>query len=753
MKYQVVEAQSFWDCVHSMRRDEQRYLAALMKTLTELRRQPFKNSKLHTHGVGEARNGKKIYASDVGGGKGGRGDRRVVWQLFNRTIVTLLYGNHKIYDRAKRMRIEFDPQQQAYTIIEKEAGSGFDLIYPRDRNLAGKLFMAWTDKELQSFGFPDAMVKHLRRLETDDDLLDLENELGAHFERCFNLVAHGHPDGALAAASLLAEIEEDPVPPETTDEDREVERHLQEDTMAPWFTRTEPEYLAEIMGRPIEDWMIFLHPDQRNAVRRRYSGPARVRGSAGTGKTVVGLHRAVWLAKRNRDLRRERQAQLMGTFEETEPVLFTTYIRSLSPVLEALYLRMPGALAGEVEFDNLHKLALGLCRRMGESTGINTKKVDEAFSAAYARIIVPDSPLGHKGLSKQYLSDEVTAVIKGRALETVDEYRAVARTGRKAPLGRRQRAQVWELREAWDEEMAARGVVDFPDIILKALRHARRLEAPRYSAIIVDEAQDLTLAGLKFLRALVNAPHPDRDRPDGLLILGDGAQRIYPGGYTLRQAGVEVRGRTTVLDVNYRNTTPIVEAAMAVAGGADIEDLGEVYRRKDQPAETAREGPTPRLIRARDPDDQIDRIVGLIREMAASDDPIHPGDTAVLAPWNNHVNKIMRVLKGLRIPVQDLRYYNGQPNEMVKVGTYYRAKGLEFKAVFLPYLNLGMFPRKPKKGMTPEEAEEVRNLDLSALFVAMTRARDVLVLIHNGNPSDALAPVLQRFEVHSDRDS
>ncbi len=749
MSYQVVEAQSFWDSVHAMRQDDNRHKAALVDTIGELRRQPFQNSKLSTHQVGEAGNGKKIYASDVAGRKS---NRRVVWQLFSQTIVLFLYGSHRIYDRIKRMRVEFDPEEQAYIIVEREPVSGVDKRYHQHRDKAGKLFMAWTDNELRSFGLPDRMISNLRLLDSDDDLLNLDRELGdKYFERCYNLVAHGHPDGEEAAVSMIAEVEEDPTPPETTEEDREVERHLQEDNMAPWFTRTEPEYLAEIMDHPIEDWMIFLHPDQRKVVRRRLSGPARVRGAAGTGKTVVGLHRAVWLAKRNQRLRLEREDQLFGERDSIKPVLFTSYIRSLSPVLESLYLRMPGARAGEVDFRNVDNLALRFCRRNREDIQIDLRAVNEAYDTAYKQTVAKDSPLGNKRFSKQYLRDEVTHVIKGRALESPEEYLAVARTGRKAPLGRLQRAQVWRLREAWDAEMEQRGVVDFPDIILKALHHARRLEEPPYSAVIIDEAQDLTLAGLQFLRALVNAPHPDRDRPEGLLILGDGAQRIYPGGYTLRQAGVEVRGRTTVLAVNYRNTTPIVNAAVAVAGGCDIDDLEETYRREEQLAEVARQGPRPRLVRARDPDDQINRIAEIIRQMASWDNPIEPGDTAVLAPWNREVNTAAKLLRTRSLKVQKLDKYDGRPNRMVKVGTYDRAKGLEFKAVFLPYLNLGMFPRKAKKWISADENEELRNLDLSRLFVAMTRARDVLVLLHNGEPSEALLPALERLDVQDSR--
>lgn len=746
MEYQVVEAQSFWDCVDTMRNDTARYKAALMDTLVELRRKPFQNPKLTTHGVGEASNGKKIYASDVGGRAS---DRRVVWQLFNRTILLLLYGNHKVYDRIKRMRVDFDPGVRAITIFEKAPDSNVDRTYQHQRERSGKLFAAWTDGELLAYGFPPDMVEHLRGLNSDAEFLELEGQIGArYFNPAFNLIAYGHPAGE-AAASLIIELEEDPKPPEVTEEDREAERHLQHDTMASWFTRTEPEYLAEVMGRPIEDWMIFLHPDQRNAVRRNYKGPARVRGPAGTGKTVVGLHRAVWLARRNLAQREERSGQLAGTTDRVLPVLFTTFINSLPPVLESLYLRMPGALSGEVEFANVNKLATRLCYESGKSPRFDSRAVREAFDAAYARIVTPRSPLDRRGLSKRYLVEEVNAVIKGRALESLDEYRAIERTGRRAPLGRNQRKQVWELREAWDQDMAARRVMDFPDQILAALDYARRLPEPRYSAIVVDEAQDLTLAGLQLLRALVNAPNHDHDRSDGLLVLGDGAQRIYPGGYTLRQAGVEVRGRTTVLDVNYRNTSHIIGAALAVAGEIDVVDLGEDYRRSDQLAGTIREGPRPLLIRARDSDDQVREIARWIREMEALEDPIMAGDTAVLVPWNRQAKTAERLLKGRGLGVQMLDRYDGRSNALVKVGTYHRGKGLEFKAVFLPYLNLGLFPPRPKRGISPEEADEAHSLEMSALFVAMTRARDLLVLLYNGAPSEAIQPVVDRFEMRS----
>src|SRR3546814_1416266 len=143
--------------------------------------------------------------------------------------------------------------------------------------------------------------------------------------------------------------------------------------------------------------------------------------------------------------------------------------------------------------------------------------------------------------------------------------------------------------------MDKRGTIDFVDVVRRARDHARRRPSPMFRAAIIDEAQDLSLIGLQLIRALVNGPE-GRDLPDGLLVVGDGAQRIYAGGFTMRQAGAEVRGRTTVLRTNYRNTSEIIRAAMAVAGDAAVDDIGEEYRRGGADAEAVRGGARPALL-------------------------------------------------------------------------------------------------------------------------------------------------------------
>ncbi|MGE0309648.1 MAG: 3'-5' exonuclease, partial [Acidimicrobiia bacterium] len=479
------------------------------------------------------------------------------------------------------------------------------------------------------------------------------------------------------------------------------------------------------------DWMVFLHPDQRQAATPRHSGPARARGSAGTGKTVVALHRAAELARR------------FDEEGEQGQILFTTFIKNLPPVFESLFQRLPAVPADRVEFINVDKLAFRICSDAGDRPTIDPRMVEAAYASAFKTVVKPGSPLD--GFSREYLRAEITAVIKGRGLKTIDDYLGVERTGRKTRFTEAQRRQAWQLRTDWDSQMAARNTIDFADIVVRARDHARRLTAPRYRAAIIDEAQDLTLVGLQLIRALVNGPQGG-DRPDGLFIVGDGAQRIYAGGFTLRQAGVDVRGRTTVLKINYRNTRQIITAAMAVAGNLMVDDLGDKERRGDASTGTQRDGIKPVLKGCDSHDDELAFVIRQIQDLT-TDDNVSLGDLAIAVATNDEAKRVREALDREGIANQALESYDGRPNNAVKVGTHFRIKGLEFKVVYLPFLGAADFPRAQRPGQDGVEYAEQRDLAISQLFVAMTRARDGLFLTFTGHPSDVLGPGIDAFEV------
>ena len=654
--------------------------------------------------------------------------------LFRRgSMYVFWFADHHdaAYERAGRAQFVINPSTEFMGFVEPvESDGGREAPTPRAAApVAAERgpFDHWRSDELEAAGLTSTEVGQLRALRSDTELCDLESRgwTEERIEFAIDLLEFT-PEEWAARGTVEQEA--------AASEERlrqAVERFGALAGLSPFFSEDE---LVRIAAAPIEDWMMFLHPDQRSIVDRQYSGPARVRGAAGTGKTVVVLHRAAALSKRYRH-------------DDDGRVLVTTYIRSLPPVLEQLHRRMPEADPSRVDFINVDKLAYQICASAGQRPQLDTRSVDAAFANAWKQIVSPGSPLERAGLTRGYLTDEIRYVIKGRGITEVDDYLDLKRTGRRTQLTMQQREQVWELRRAWDEAMAHRGVEDFHDVVVRARDLARTRTAPMYRAAFIDEAQDLTLVALQLIRALVNGPHPDR--PDALFISGDGAQRIYAGGFTLRQAGVEVRGRTSVLRLNYRNTDEVYRIAIGVAGADHIEDLDEAYRRADEPSEVGRSGAPAELLVGSSFDDEIDRVGQRIAELTSDGDAIGAGDIAVCCATNKLAKTAVARLTTRGIATQDLDKYDGTPNALVKVGTHHRVKGLEFKVVFLPGLTDGEFPRPRAPGMDPHEHEDQRSLSMSALFVAMTRARDRLVLSCTEHPSDVLAPVLGRLECHT----
>jgi superfamily I DNA/RNA helicase len=461
--------------------------------------------------------------------------------------------------------------------------------------------------------------------------------------------------------------------------------------------------LEEALRAPIEQWMTFLHPDQVALVRRNWSGPARISGTAGTGKTVVGLHRAAHLAQRSSG------RILYVTFAKNLPRVQATFLKSMSP-----------AVADRIDFRSLHSWAQEFLRDCGVTVRLHGGKAQTAFSRAWTRV-GRDSCLAEIDDAPGYWRDEIDHVIKGRGITSFEEYAAVTRRRRRARLRREHRQAVWDLCEAYEALRVGRGVHDFDDVLSLALAEARRAtEQPRYSAVIVDEVQDLTGVGVRLLHALVG------DAPNGLLLIGDGQQAVYPGGFRLSDAGIDIRGdRGQVLRTNYRNSKEILDAALAVVADDAFEDIDGLRTsgRRDVDL-TYHDG---QVIRVAKPT-LAEHDQALLDALRALPPSAH-ADSAVLCPSVRAISHYRRLLERTGIRVCLLEHYDGHPVDAVKLGSYHRAKGLEFKRVFLPDHDApsSKGPRTPPEEASDTERER-RELVRSRLFVAMTRARDVLWL-------------------------
>ncbi|MET9569546.1 UvrD-helicase domain-containing protein [Streptomyces virginiae] len=456
---------------------------------------------------------------------------------------------------------------------------------------------------------------------------------------------------------------------------------------------------------PIEQWMTFLHPDQVALVRRNWAGPARISGPAGTGKTVVALHRAAHLA------RRTTGRILYVTFANNLPRVQSTFLRTMAP-----------AVADRVDFRSLHSWAQEFLQGRGVPVRLSGDKAETAFSRAWTHV-GRESRLAQIDPGHGYWREEIDYVIKGRGLTRFEEYAVVARRRRKASLHRTHRQAVWELYEEYEARRHERGVHDFNDVLSMALAEASKEDGPTpYAAVIVDEVQDLTLVGVRLLHALVG------DAPNGLLLVGDGQQTVYPGGFRLTDAGIDIRGdRGQVLRTNYRNSKQILDAALAVVADDAFEDLdGERTPGRRDVDLTYHDGDVVRVAELTV--DAHDReLVGALK--ALPDGAL--ADTALLCASKWALGHYQRLLARAEIPVCQLEQYDGNPVDAVKLGTYRRAKGLEFKNVFLPRYDAESAVGTPGTDTARERAE----LRRSQLFVAMTRARDLLWLGSVTGPS------------------
>ena len=462
--------------------------------------------------------------------------------------------------------------------------------------------------------------------------------------------------------------------------------------------------LLEGMRRaPIEEWMAFLHPGQARLVRRQFNGPSRIRGAAGTGKTVVALHRAAHLAR------------LTGG-----PVLVTTFVRTLPQVLETLLHRLAPDVVGRVEFRSVHGFASEVLASRGARVEVDAEAASRIFDKVW-RERGQEGPLGAIDPAARYWYEEISSVLKGRGLSKFEQYAGLARHGRRRALNVDQRVAVWELYVAYENALRAHGIADWQDLILEAAASLRETPIDRYRAVIVDEVQDLSAVMIRMLHSLVG------DIPDGLNLVGDGQQTIYPGGSTLAEAGVSIAGRSVVLTTNYRNTAEIADFAQYLVRNDTHTDIEGATATADA-AETPRRGPRPvhtvfpsRAVHDKSLVERVRRIVADAEESGAG---ARLGDIGVLALYSWHAREAAEALEEAGIPTIDLAEYDGTPVDAVKVGTIKRAKGLEFAEVLLvrtpPYLV------QATSAPVDDASDERTTLQRRELFVGMTRARDGL---------------------------
>lgn len=539
-------------------------------------------------------------------------------------------------------------------------------------------------------------------------------------------------DDIRAKFGLDAPVEQD----EDATEEEKLIKGLSHPTAQATFAYIEgqEELQRVIEAQDFGAWRVFLHPEQRKYATAHYNGAFRLSGGAGTGKTVVLVHRARNLWRENPKAR----------------VVLTTYTRNLSDMLRAnmqqLDPEVPLASAlGEpgVFITNIDSLVAQVLKDAGvdvataaqqvigrPATHVTSRPDNDAWEAA---IQAAGSGLPPNLQSEAFFASEYSMVVLPRRVVSRASYFAASRAGRGVALNRAARSKVWGVIEAYRASGKVFGKVDWEESVAIA---AEQLSLSAFSGrvadhVLVDEAQDLTPVRWQLLRALV------AEGPDDLFIAEDSHQRIYGQRVVLGQYGIRIVGRSQRLTLNYRTTEQNLEWAVHVLSGADYEDV-EGSEATTAGYHSARSGPLPRLVQCASEAEELDAVADQVKAWV-EDGEVEPEAIAVLVRSNRQASRMVSALGERSVSARSIDGQTKIGTGTPVVMTMHRAKGTEFARVVLAGVAEGSVPA----AMASEKYDDGAWADAmlrerSLLYVAATRARDELVVTWSGAPSDLI---------------
>lgn len=567
--------------------------------------------------------------------------------------------------------------------------------------------LPFTEFELVGVGIDAEVAGHAVRVIEQDALLDLAADLPTWQQQALL---------DLATGSSLDDVRErfamTPVAPASAQTDEALLAALDRPATQLDLVRTDDADLRRILEGDFQDWRVFLHPDQRDVVHRYRNAPFRLNGGAGTGKTVVALHRAVALA-----------------CELTHPsdrVLLTTFTRNLAHQLaEQIEGLAPRPVVQRIEVLGVDALARTVVTDAdgdAPSALSDTEEADLWDESLRAVEGLPES-LGVK-LTPAFLAAEYRAVILAGTEHTREAYFAESRRGRRVRLNRLEKNGVWKIVDAFERRLAARGRTTFARIAARAADVA----APRYAHAVVDEGQDLHAAHWRMIRALVPPG------PNDMFICEDGHQQIYGERLVLSRFGIETRGRSRRLTLNYRTTAENLRFAIDVVRPSVLGVVLDLDGEEDtvQGYRSALHGPRPVARGFFSEQDERTFVTQTVRSWLEKSDS---ATVAVITRRSAERDAIRTALVEAGVPVHVLGS-DSSARPGVALSTMHRAKGTEFESVVIAGVREGVLPSSYVLSRFPEAdraAAEAR--ERSLFYVACSRAREQVVVTWTGEPS------------------
>jgi mRNA-degrading endonuclease RelE of RelBE toxin-antitoxin system len=670
-------ADTFYDSLARLTGDEQK---AVKNTAFDLQLDPSNpGMKFHRLERTKDRNFWSVRVND---------DIRIIVHRLPGSLMMCYVAHHdKAYAWAERRKLEVHPTTGAAQIVEvreRVEEITIPMYVHREAPAPPKaaLFADVADETLLGHGVPEEWLADVRAA-TEDSILEVAEHLPQE------------------AAEALLDLATGVMPKRTTPEPEDVTDPFEHpDALRRFRVITNVEELEQALDAPWDKWTVFLHPAQREVVERKFAGPARVSGSAGTGKTVVALHRAAHLARSHEEAR----------------VLLATFSTPLANALRVKLRRLLGnepRLADRIEVAALDDVARRLYERnLGRVKVVRASDIRDLIASAREK-----SDVGK--FTDAFLYSEWDHVVDAWRLTSWESYRDVPRLGRRTRLPEKQRESLWSVFSLVQEELKARGLVTMAQLYDEIAAHLANVRHPPFDYVVVDEAQDLSVPQLRFIAAIGGG------RENALFFAGDMGQRIFQSPFSWRQLGVDIRGRSSTLRINYRTSHQIRAHADRLLD-KQVADVDGNDEQRD--AISVFNGPVPKVQTFGTEAEESAEVGAWLGELTASG--VSATEIAVFVRSDAQFTRAREALESAGVPYRELREDMETVSGTATVGVMHLAKGLEFRAVAVMACDDEVLPLQERvESVTDQsELEEVYRTERHLLYVACTRARDQLMV-------------------------
>ena len=613
------------------------------------------------------------------------------------TSILLCYVDHHdgAYRWAERRKLETHPKTGAAQLVEIRETVQEIVVptykeVPEQVSAKPRLFDHVADQELLGYGVPPEWLRDVREA-NDESLLALADHLPSEAAEALLELATGGKPAAAQPAKPTGNPFEHP------------------DAQRRFRIMTNVEELAAALDYPWDKWTIFLHPSQRELVAREFNGPARVAGSAGTGKTIVALHRAVHLARRNRESR----------------ILLTTFSDTLANALRAKLRRLlhhEPRLGENIEVYSIDAIGRRIYELQFGAPKIAADDRIRTVLAEAAREIG-----GHK-FSQHFLWTEWSDVVDAWQLDTWEAYRDVRRLGRKTRLPEPQRSVLWSIFDCVRSRLQADGLTTYAGLFRRLAEHFSAGKRRPFDFAVVDEAQDVSVAQLRFLAAIRSG------KPNSLFFAGDLGQRIFQQPFSWKALGVDIRGRCRTLHINYRTSHQIRTQADRLLG-PEVSDVDGITEERVGTISVFN-GPAPEIRVLKSSDEETQTVGEWLRDR--SKQGVVSNEIGVFVRSPAELDRAREAVEksGLSFTVLDDKVETTDGD--VSICTMHLAKGLEFRAVVVMACDDEIIPLQQRIETAADDAdlEEVYNTERHLLYVACTRARDHLLVTVSTRPQN-----------------